>query len=406
MLLAAIPLCLLYSLMQIFTRTFLSTLALLLLSLPLFAQQTEKFHRKAIVADTHNDFPSVAVERKYALEQDLKGKTHTDLNRMAAGGVDLQVFSIFCGGNQVDPFKFANQEIDSVEAWALRNPERMAYVKTFPELKRALRQKKIAALIGVEGGHMIENDLAKLDALAYRGMCYLTLTWNNSIDWAASAADETAGKREGGLSDFGKDVVRRLNAKGVMPDVSHLGEKTFWDLMAVTTKPVIASHSSVYNITPVSRNLKDDQIRAIAKSGGVVFINFFPGFIDSAFDRRFGEWERSLEPMTDKLMNEKQLSRSEASRQVRRETRAELEKHLPGVDAVIDHIDYVVKLVGTDHVGLGADLDGITFLPAGMQGVEDYLPITRGLLDRGYSKRDVKKILGRNFIRVYKETVR
>jgi membrane dipeptidase len=281
-------------------------LTLLLFPTFLFAQSYKKLHKKAILVDTHNDIPSSAIEKKVAFDTDLRGQTHSDLARMFAGGVDAQMFSIFCGGEQKEPYNYANQEMDSVYAWVNRNPAKMMLVYTPADFKKAIKEKKLATMFGVEGGHMIENDLTKLDALHKRGMRYMTITWNNSTPWATSAADETSpnpseggglnseGKK--GLTEFGRTVIRRMNELGVMVDVSHLGEQSFWDVVTVSTKPLIASHSCVWNLCPHRRNLKDDQIKAIARSGGVIFLNFYAGFIDSTFETKRNALLKQYQP--------------------------------------------------------------------------------------------------------------
>ena len=246
----------------------------------LFAHSYQKIHNKAILVDTHNDFLSKAVEDHYAFDADLRGITYSDLNRMKTGGVDVQVFSIFCDEHfgRGSAFARASAELDSLYAIAGRNPRRMRIVYSYRELRKAVRRHKLAALSGVEGGQMIEDNLDYLDSFYKRGVRYMTLTWNNSPSWATSAADESKHAfivTGYGLNDFGKQVVQRMNALGMMIDVSHNGEKTFWDVIRYTTKPIIASHSSVYAICPVYRNLKDDQIKAIAKNAGAVFPNNF-----------------------------------------------------------------------------------------------------------------------------------
>src|SRR6185503_14390379 len=223
-------------------------------------------------------------------------KGHSDLDRWKEGGLDVQFFSIWTDKtprNKEGFFKDANQEIDSLEIIALRNPSRMVLATNYKEVKKGIRQKKLVALIGVEGGHMIEDDLKKLDSLQERGMRYMTLTWNNSTSWATSAMDETQhadSLSHKGLTAFGKQIVRRMNELGVIVDLSHTGERTFYDAIATTTKPVLLSHSSVWNICPVFRNVKDEQIKAVAKNGGVICVNFYSGFIS----RKWDETQRRL----------------------------------------------------------------------------------------------------------------
>jgi membrane dipeptidase len=390
----------------------IQTIISLLFCTALFSQKYKKLHEKLLLVDTHNDVPSAAIEKKVAFDTDLKGKTHSDLARMKEGGVDAQLFSIFCGPEQPQPYAWANREIDSVYEWTKRNPDKMMLVKTPADLQQAIKEKKLAAMLGVEGGHMIEDKLENLEKLADRGMQYLTLTWNNSTSWASSAADETASpnpsgggalepERRKGLTEFGKSVIRRMNELGVMIDVSHLGEKTFWDAMAITTKPVIASHSCVWNLCPHRRNLKDDQIKAIAKNGGVIFLNFYAGFIDSTYEKKSLQFMTRHQAEVDTLIK-KGIQPDYAQMMVMEKYPEEVKGIRPPLSLLLDHLDYIVKLAGVNHAGMGSDFDGIEAPPKELNGVEDFPLITKALLERGYSKKDIKKIMGENFIRVFK----
>lgn len=384
---------------------------LLLLPSMLFAQKYKKLHQKSFVADTHNDIPSSAIEKNAAFDTDLKGKTHSDLNRMFTGGVDAQMFSIFCDGEQKDPYNYANREIDSVYAWTQRNPLRMKMVYSPADLQMANKEKKLAALLGMEGGHMIENDLNKLELLFKRGVRYMTITWNNSTSWATSAADETtkngALNADGtqGLTDFGRTVIKRMNELGMMVDVSHVGEQTFWDITKITTKPIIASHSCVWNLCPHRRNLKDEQIKAIAKSGGVVFLNFYAGFIDSTYEQKRNTFLKQHQSEVDELIRQGK-QKDYALMMVGDKYKDELNGMRPPLSVLLNHLDYIVKLVGVDHVGLGSDFDGIEAPPLELNGVEDMPLITKALLERGYSKKDIQKILGGNFLRVFEANMK
>lgn len=223
-----------------------------------FGQSYKKIHRKAIVVDTHNDILMKAVDRGFAFDTDLSGKASSDLARWKKGGLDVQLFSVYCDGDAKNPFAYANREMDSLDAVAARNPDKIMKVYNYDGLLAAVKQHKLAAMFGVEGGHMIENDLNKLEQLCKRGARYLTLTHNISPSWATSAADETTKPNlaHKGLTDFGKQVVQKMNELGMLIDVSHAGEQTFWDVIKLSTKPIIASHSCVYNLTPHRRNLK------------------------------------------------------------------------------------------------------------------------------------------------------
>jgi membrane dipeptidase len=341
---------------------------LILFSIKLSAQEAKRIHENAIVIDTHND----VLLNQMVSGVDLSNRLQTgyfDLERAKAGGLDAQVFSIWCDGNYGigTAFALANRQIDSLYALIKRNPKRMELVRNAKDLKKTVAQGKLAALIGVEGGHMIEGRLDYVDSLAKRGMMYLTLTWNNSTSWSTSAYDETFKSdslKHLGLTKLGKQIVHRLNDLGVMIDVSHVGEKTFYDVLGATNKPIIASHSCAYALRPHQRNLKDEQLKAIAKNRGVVFVNFYSGFLDPSYN--------------------------------------EITQIRPPLSLLIKHIDYMVKLIGVDHVGLGADFEGAESYPVGLDSVKDYPKITEELLKLKYSEKDIRKILGENFIRVLK----
>lgn len=369
----------------------------------LYAQSEKTLHQNAILIDTHNDFPSIAIEKKVSLDANLAGKTHSDLSRFKQGGVDIQVFSIYCDGEQPGPFAWANREIDSVYAWVKRNPSRMMLVLNSRDLENAVAKEKLGAMMGVEGGHMIENDLSKLDSLYKRGARYMTLTWNNSTNWATSALDETSpnGKRPKGLSVFGKQVIQRMNALGMLVDVSHVGEKTFKDALATTQKPVIASHSNAYALCAHRRNLKDDQIKAIGENKGVIHLNFNSPFVDAGFEKRNNAFYEKYRNEVNQLVNKGKTTK-EARKLVAEKHAEEMNALRPSLDQLLDHLDYIVKLVGTDHVGLGSDFDGIESSPYPLNSVLDYPLITAALKKKNYSDEDIYKILGGNFIRVLK----
>ena len=380
---------------------------LFLVSSVTFGQSIDKLHRKSIIADTHNDILSTIVSKGYNIDDDLTGKTHTDIKRLLNGGVDIQVFSIFCDERfgKGSAFNYALREMDSLDAIAARNPGQMVLVNSPSDLRKALKEKKIAALKGVEGGHMIEDNLQFLDSLHKRGARYLTLTWNNSTSWATSAASETQGLMPFGtigLTDFGKQVVARMNELGMMVDLSHVGEKTFYDVIGVTKKPVIASHSSVYALCPHRRNLKDDQIKAIGKNGGVIFLNFYSGFIDSNYEKRKTQFLSRHQSQVDSLKQLK-LAEYEIDEWISKKYPKEAEALRPPLSLLVDHIAYIVGMIGVDHVGLGSDFDGIESAPIGLEGVQDFPKITQALRERGFSKKDIRKILGENFIRVFKQ---
>jgi membrane dipeptidase len=376
------------------------------------AQSYKKLHFKAIVVDTHNDILMKAADRGIVFDRDLTGKTHTDLARWKKGGLDVQLFSVYCDGDLKNPFAYANREMDSLDAVVARNPDEIVKVFNYAELLKAVKQHKIAAMFGVEGGHMIEDDLSKLEALFKRGARYLTLTHNIAPSWATSAADEASpnpsergalkdSTKKMGLTEFGRKVVQRMNQLGMLIDVSHAGEQTFGDVIGLSTKPIIASHSCVYNLTPHRRNLKDEQIKAIAKNGGVIQLNFNPGFIDSTVGKKEKAFMKKHTAEYDSLIKSG-MGDFYSMDYLFGKYAEEANEIRPPLSKLIDHIDYIVNLVGVDHVGLGSDFDGVNLTPKQLDDVTSYPLITKALLERGYSKKDIRKILGGNFLRVLK----
>jgi membrane dipeptidase len=368
-------------------------------------QSYKKIHNRAILVDTHNDVLSSVTMKGMSIEQDLTGKAQSDISRFKKGGVDIQVFSIFCDEQfgKDTAFKFANIEIDSLYAIVSRNPAKMMLVTDPQQLQEAIKKKKLGCMIGVEGGHMIEDNIANLDSLYKRGTRYMTLTWNNSTSWATSAADESkmAPGTQRGLTPFGRQVVRRMNELGMMVDLSHVGVQTFWDAINTSTQPVIASHSSVYALCPVPRNLNDKQIIAIGKKGGVIDLNFYSGFLDSNYTARQKQFNAGHQHEIDSLKNLKWASYS-IEEWLAKEYPAEANELRPPLSVLLDHLDYIVKLAGVDHVGIGSDFDGISSSPQQLDDVTSFPLITKELLKRGYNKKDIEKILGGNFIRVFR----
>jgi membrane dipeptidase len=370
------------------------------------AQNVQRLHKKAIVIDTHNDFISTGIEKNKSFDMELKGSTHSDLNRMKIGGIDIQIFSIFCDENYGigTAYAFANREIDTLYATVQRNPSKMMIVKTPEDLSTAVKLGKLGSMIGVEGGHMIEDKMEYLEALYKRGARYMTLTWNNSTSWASSAADERAKNNLGrpyGLTTFGKELVKKMNALGMIVDISHVGEQTFYDAIATSTKPVIASHSCTYTLCPVPRNMTDDQIIALGKNGGVIHLNFYSGFVDSSFKQKNDAFLKKHQAEKNELLKNNP-SDFYANLVLHEKYKDEIDGVRPSLSLLIDHLDHIVKLIGVDHVGLGSDFDGINSSPRQLNDVTDMPLITAELLKRGYSKKDIYKILGGNFIRVFK----
>lgn len=370
------------------------------------AQSYLSIHEQAVVADTHNDVLSSATLQGLDIGTDLKGKTHSDLARFRKGGVDVQVFSIFCDERYGTGSAYlrANQEIDSLYSIAGRNSGKMVMVKTPADVDRAVKQHKLAAMMGVEGGHMIEDRLDYVDSLFARGVRYMTLTWNNSTSWATSAFEESTKAftvTPYGLTERGVAIVRRMNELGMMVDLSHVGEKTFWDAIRVTSKPVLISHSSVYSLCPVPRNLKDDQIKAVGQNGGVIMVNFYSGFLDSTYARKVGEFLKRHRAQVDSMVAVKAPNYA-INEFLSKTYPTEADSLRAPLSLLLDHIDYIVKLIGVDHVGLGSDFDGIESAPKELDDVTCYPIITRELMKRGYKKEEIGKVLGGNFLRVYR----
>ena len=378
-------------------------IAALMLTPQIIAQSYEKIHSAAIVVDTHNDILSQTTDYGFIIDKDLSGKTHTDLARLKKGGVDVQIFSVFCDGEEPKPYALANRQMDSLDAVLKRNPDKIIKVSGSRDLYKVVKQHKIAAMFGFEGGHMIENDLEKLTSFYNRGARYMTLTWVNSTSWATSSNDETFNKEltHKGLTEFGKKVVRRMNELGMLVDVSHVGEQTFWDVINTTTKPVIASHSDVYALCQHNRNLKDEQIKAIARNGGVIQVNFYCGFLDNNYFKNKADFFKKHSSEVDSL-TKSGMVKFKIEDLLYAKYKSEVEKFRVPLSVLIDNIEYIIKLVGVDYVGLGSDFDGIESSPLGLDDVSKYPLITKELVSRGYNRHDITKILGGNFLRVLK----
>ena len=356
--------------------------------------------QQPIIVDGHIDTP----QRMLDMRTDVSGRLpdgHIDVPRMQEGGLTAAFFSIWVDARYAaangGAFRRALDLIGAVRALADTNPL-VELATTADEVRAAAARGHVAALMGVEGGHAIENSLAKLDSLYRLGARYMTLTWNNGNDWAGSSTDAA---RQGGLTAFGRRVVRRMNELGMLVDVSHVSDATFWDVLATTTRPVIASHSSCRALAHHPRNLSDDQLRAIAKNGGVVGINFYPVFLDEPFRHEYEALRHRLKPETDAIRARYRGRPGESAFEVDKLVGERAESlDVPTIDRLLDHIDHAVQVMGIDHVGLGSDFDGISVLPRPMKDVTSLPDFVRALEARGYSSGDVAKILGENFLRV------
>ena len=367
-----------------------------------------RLHNEAIVVDMHTDV-LLQVLRGADISRRLN-YGHVDLVRLKEGGVDVQFFVIWPNPNSSPSDLMFEQSInllDRLNKVFTNNIDKVVLTRTPAEILTAINDKKIAACIGLEGGTAIENSLDNLQTFYDRGVRYMGLTWEDSPDWATSAKDEyheNITDRKG-LTDFGRDVVLKMNKIGMMVDVSHAGEQTFWDVIETSAKPVIASHSCVYDLRWHYRNLKKEQIQALAAKGGVIFINFYPVYLNYEFTRQHDKTIATYKPDIDSL---KQLYGADRlSYRTHRNTfyREKAESYLPDLGIIVDHIDAVIKLVGDDHVGLGSDFDGISITPKGIEHVGKMANLTKEMVNRGYTEERIKKILGGNFMRVFNAIV-
>ncbi len=365
--------------------------------------EVQRVHKGALLIDTHNDVPWRVVDGF-----DIGSKTgewHTDISRLKQGGVGAVFFVAYVGGEYVDGNRSAHRTLQVIDAIRKdiigKYPTDFVLATRADEIEQARKNGKIAALIGIEGGHAIENDLGLLRQYYNLGARYLTLTHTNTNEWADSAGDITkAGvKHHGGLTEFGKQVVREMNRLGMMVDISHTADETFADALATSTAPIIASHSSCRALTNHPRNLTDAMITAIAKKGGVVQINFNCNFISEKFRAAQAVDDPKLEARFKQVTAGKKLSEVETDGTYQR-LRLEMGLTRAQLSDVVDHIDHVRKIAGIDAVGIGSDFNGVTCTPVGLDDVSKYPNLTRALLERGYSEADIQKIYGGNLLRV------
>jgi membrane dipeptidase len=365
-------------------------------------------HRRAFVVDMHADTTQRLVDEDVDLQTRLSDG-HLDAVRANEGGLDAQFFSIWVepdlfGGGGANAVKRADVQIQAVQDLTKRHPETWELATTAADVRRIATSGKIAALLGLEGGYAIDEKLENVERYYQMGVRYMSPAWSVSTSWAGSSGDE-AGKTRG-LNDFGKQVIREMNRLGMMVDVSHLSDKAFWDIVNTSTKPVIATHSGCRGITNVPRNLTDEMIVALAKTGGVVNVIFYPEHIEPGYSEKKKKVDAEIAPLVQSAsaaekggVAQKKLARD-------RVRSAEYLKRLPpmSVTRIVDHIDRIVKLVGIDHVGIGSDFDGVQVVPADLKSVADLPNLTKELLRRGYSESDVDKILGGNMLRVMEQT--
>jgi membrane dipeptidase len=368
--------------------------------------RAHKLHFSSIVLDTHDD----TTQRFFSKDYDL-GKRNAegsvDIPRMREGGFNAIFFSIWIDGRIMGAaaVQKALDQIDAVRENVRTHPNDMVLARTAADVRSAHKQGKIAALMGVEGGHMIGNDIRTVRIFADLGVRYMTLSHFYNDEWADSSTDKPA---HNGLTDFGKDVVREMNRQGMLVDISHVSDKTFYDALEVSRAPLIASHSSCRALCNHPRDMSDDMIKALAAKGGVIQINYEKSFIDQKYkdasDKETGGVVQSLgQPTKDCNNDEACIGR----KMVEAEKKLTDEGKLPHVswERIIDHIDHAVKLVGADHVGLGSDFDGAN-MPEGMEDCSKLPKITEALLRKGYSEGDIRKILGENTLRIMEQAER
>jgi membrane dipeptidase len=380
-------------------------------SVPTVSAKAHAIQESAIVIDTHADTPQRFLDEGFDMGwTDPNDAGHMSLDKVRRGNLGAEFFSIWVDPetNQGHFAQHTMDLIDSVYEQAAHHPDRMMMAFSVADIERAHREHKLAALMGIEGGHSIENDMHLLRDYFRLGVRYMTLTWSNTNEWADSSGDINDPKiqHHNGLTDFGKQVVLEMNRLGMMVDISHVSDKTFWDAIAVSKAPVIASHSSARALVDAPRNMTDDMLRAVAKNGGVVDVNFFSGFDDENFRKaanaQSADQNAAIQKYIDSLRAQgKPVNYVEVDR-MEREWTAKIPR--PPFSVLIDHIDHIAKVAGIDHVGLGSDFDGVSgATPQGMDSAADLPKITQGLLDRGYSAEDIKKILGGNVLRVFRQ---
>lgn len=372
-------------------------------------ERAARLHRQAIIVDGHNDVPSVILAGNYDLGTSSP-RTHTDLARMKSGGITGSFFSIYVEGDLAEKptvkgggaLRRAIDLIDVTYAQTERHPAELLLATSAADIRRAKREGKVAVLMGVEGGHAIENSLFALRTLYRLGARYMTLTHSNTNEWADSAGFSAPPVvRHHGLSPFGEQVVREMQRIGMLVDVSHVSDETFRAALAVARAPVIASHSSARAIADHRRNLTDDMLRAIANNGGLAMVNFWSLYLSADYGAASKKWfEKNGKAYTDlrARLHDDPLAFREALDKLRAQA-----EPLPKVpfSVLIDHIDHMVKVAGVDHVGLGSDFDGVDALPEGLTGIDGLPRITLELVKRGYKDEDVLKVLGGNFLRVF-----
>lgn len=363
-----------------------------------------KLHYDAIVIDSHNDFIYQVYKRGASFSKREKS-TQTGLDRLIDGGIKFQVFALWPDENQMKrAYNFCKEQIVRFKEIEAENSDRFKFAESYDDIINIISSGKLSAVFGIEGGNAIENDLDRLDEFFKLGVRYIGLTWNNSNKIGSSAKDESKGKK-GGLTDYGFKVIKRMDEVGMIIDISHAGEQTFWDIIKTSKNPIIASHSCCYALSPHYRNLTDEQIKAIAENGGVISVNFYDHFIDvlNADNIRTQNVYQRYSKELDEIY--KNSGGDMVKFNIEREKFLSTIDLTKGntIDKFIDHIDYIKNLVGVDYIGLGSDYDGGVTPPNELYDGTCYPIITRKLVERGYTELEIRKILGLNFLRVFKQ---
>ena len=366
-----------------------------------------KVHASAIVIDTHADTPQRFVDEHWNFTDPLNGGM-LNYDSARKGNLGAQFFSIWVDPGQYPANASARRTLELVDGTleqVRKAPDKLQLCTTPDQIVAAHNQGKFCVMMGIEGGHSIENSLGLLRNYYRLGVRYMTLTWSNTNDWADSSGDidDATVTHHNGLTPFGKDVVREMNRIGMMVDISHVSDKTFWDVLETTKVPVIASHSSARALTNAQRNMTDDMIRAVAKNNGVVMVNFFPAFIDEQWRQAWNAQKPERQKAQDALEAEYKAKGLPvpyaASDKIDREFAAKIGR--APFNSLIDHFDHIIKVAGIDHVGIGTDFDGIPVPPDGIDSAADLPKITAALMARGYTADDMKKMLGGNLLRVF-----